>query len=521
MANDTALDCMIVGGGVSGCYAAWRLAAASEGATVSLFERDARLGGRLLSAPVGSNGPRIDFGAMRYRTGQVKTRALVEDVLRLPVRALPLGKTNRLYFLRGMLLDDSAFESVSQGAIPYRIPESDGGLPPPQLLRRAIETVLSSVRQSGGEWPEGLNPEGLYQGRPLESWDFWNLMHTVLSTEGYYCALDGAGIGNGTVGRWNAAEAIPWFLAEFAPGCEYRVINGGFDRVSTALAQEFQACGGRVLTGHELRYVEPADGTGSLLRAVFARSGQETALVTRRLVLALPPAALRTLAVRSPILESLAPLLESVTAQCLTRLILRYSHPWWTAGHPALSRLVTDLPVRQVTFGVEPAGEGDARTDQTFVLCSFNDVRYPDFWSSLMASSASHREGATSVPIALPAESLMVKEAHRQISHALGCNDVPVPTGAWCVEWDHHPYGGGWHTWNACTRPVEVIERLYQPISSLALHVCGEAYSRYQAWVEGSLMSVDGLLRKIASLPGLEVAPNAVVGAKERILASA
>lgn len=520
MTNDTPLDCVVVGGGVSGSYAAWRLAAASVGATVTLIERDTRLGGRLLSAPAGPSGPRIDFGAMRYRTSQVKTRTLIEDVLRLSVRALPLGKANRLYFLRGELLNDSAFEAPSRGLIPYRIPELGRELPPPQLLRRAIEKVLSTVMPSGGR-DEALNPEGLWQGRRLEDWDFWNLMHAVLSTEGYYCALDGAGIGNGTVGRWNAAEAIPWFLDEFAPGCEYRLVNGGFDRVTTALAQRFQACGGQVLTGHELRYVESADGTGSLLRAVIAHDGRETALVTRRLVLALPPAALRPVAARSPILESLSPLIESVTAQRLTRLILRYNHSWWTARHPGLSRLVTDLPVRQVTFGVEPAGEGAACTSQTFVLCSFNDVRYPDFWSSLMDSSATQREGATSTPIALSADAPVVQEAHRQISHALSLNEGPLPTAAWVVEWDHRPYGGGWHTWNAGTRPLDVMERLYQPIPSAALHVCGEAYSRYQAWVEGSLMSVDGLLQRIASLPRLEMAANAFVRPREHLHAGA
>jgi lysine 2-monooxygenase len=500
MTEGAPLDCVVIGGGVSGCYAAWRLAAAGLGETIALVERDSRLGGRLLSAPAGAGGPRIDFGAMRYRASQLKTTTLIENVLRLSVRALPLGKANRLYFLRGRLLDDSAFEVGSGEGLPYRSPERVAGLPPPQVLRWAIERVLSEVGAHGRE-AERWDPKGLFQGRPLEEWDFWNLMHVVLSTEGYYCALDGAGIGNGTVGRWNAAEAIPWFLAEFAPGSEYRLVNGGFDQVTTALGREFEACGGQILTRHELKSVERAEG--SLLRAVLAHGGREKVLVTRRLVLALPPAALRAVVARSAVLESLSELIDSVTAQRLTRLILRYNHPWWTARHAGLSRLVTDLPVRQVTFGVEPSA-GGAATSQTFVLCSFNDVRYPDFWSHLMNCSTTHRQEATSVPLELAADAPVVQEAHREITHALNVNDAPAPSGGWVVEWDHAPYGGGWHTWNAGSRPSEVMERLYQPIESLGLHVCGEAFSTYQAWVEGSLMSVDGLLQRVAGLPGLE-----------------
>ena len=50
--QDPTIDVAIVGGGVAGCYAAWRLASApNPTGKIRLFERSERIGGRLFSVP--------------------------------------------------------------------------------------------------------------------------------------------------------------------------------------------------------------------------------------------------------------------------------------------------------------------------------------------------------------------------------------------------------------------------------------------------------------------------------------
>jgi monoamine oxidase len=507
MRNEETFDCAIVGAGISGCYAAWRLAKAFPTRRIALIERGNRLGGRLLSRPICCDEGRIDFGAMRYRTTQVKTRMLIENILELSVRPLPLGKGNRLYFLRGMLLDDSAFLHDAGHGQPYRLPSEFRNLNPPKLLCAAIERVLLGLTGRSEQQGPRARMDGSehYQGQPLVNWDFWNLMHSVLSTEGYYCALDAAGIGNGTVGRWNAAEAIAWFLDEFDPHTEYRLINGGFDSLTTRLADHFRAQRGQIFLNEEARMLDLPSGLHGPLRIGIRGSGLDRAIVAQRVVLAIPPVALRGLALGSTLLQPCAPLIASVTGQSLTRLVLRYAHRWWRTHHPDLSRLVTDLPIRQVTFGIEPPAHGGALTpEETFVLCSFNDVRYPDFWASMMRASVPGSGNSTAAPIELPADAPIVQSAHQQIAQALGFSASEMPTGGWCVEWHEPPYGGGWHTWNVGACREEVIRKLYRPISGLDLHICGEAYSMCQAWVEGALQSVDGLLQGMMGLPPLE-----------------
>lgn len=60
-------DSVVVGGGWSGVYAAYRLAAASpeKASDVCLFEASHRLGGRTLSVPIEGTEFTLDLGAYR------------------------------------------------------------------------------------------------------------------------------------------------------------------------------------------------------------------------------------------------------------------------------------------------------------------------------------------------------------------------------------------------------------------------------------------------------------------------
>src|SRR5687768_13735291 len=93
-------DVAIVGGGVGGIYAGWRLATATPGEAarvrqgagqngklkVVVFEGSDRIGGRLLSARPASfsDTTTCEIGGMRYMSSQTLVRSLVENQLKLP-----------------------------------------------------------------------------------------------------------------------------------------------------------------------------------------------------------------------------------------------------------------------------------------------------------------------------------------------------------------------------------------------------------------------------------------------------
>ncbi len=57
----------------------------------------------------------------------------------------------------------------------------------------------------------------------------------------------------------------------------------------------------------------------------------------------------------------------------------------------------------------------------------------------------------------------------------------------------------GWHYWRAGARSSPVIRDMIQPDHDLALYVCGEAYSRMQAWVEGAFATGAVVVDRLAA----------------------
>jgi hypothetical protein len=70
-------------------------------------------------------------------------------------------------------------------------------------------------------------------------------------------------------------------------------------------------------------------------------------------------------------------------------------------------------------------------------------------------------------------------------------------------DWSREPYGAACHTWRPRAKSWEVLGRLKAfslPGSGddhKNVHVCGEAYSDYNGFIEGALRSADGVLRTV------------------------
>src|SRR5215204_4257288 len=75
----------IVGGGIAGLYAAWRMLQTDPECTVCLFEADDLLGGRIKSVSVPGIPFKAELGAMRFRSNHLLLRSLLDE-LRIPTR---------------------------------------------------------------------------------------------------------------------------------------------------------------------------------------------------------------------------------------------------------------------------------------------------------------------------------------------------------------------------------------------------------------------------------------------------
>ena len=87
------LDVAVVGGGVSGCYSAWRLQQEKGAhAKIGLFEYSDRIGGRLYTVTLpGIPHVKAEVGGMRYIPDQHIMVASLVDHLQLPTSDFPMG----------------------------------------------------------------------------------------------------------------------------------------------------------------------------------------------------------------------------------------------------------------------------------------------------------------------------------------------------------------------------------------------------------------------------------------------
>jgi monoamine oxidase len=89
----------------------------------------------------------------------------------------------------------------------------------------------------------------------------------------------------------------------------------------------------------------------------------------------------------------------------------------------------------------------------------------------------------------------MIRHAQAQLSRMHGL-DVPTPYLAAYRNWGAPPFGGAWHLWRVNADSVAIGKRMRRPLPKYNVHVCGEAYSGIQGFIEGALTSTELVLQE-------------------------
>lgn len=479
--DDRTLDLAVVGAGTAGLYCAWRAATQGTG-SVALFEGSDRLGGRILTVvPDGAPDLRGELGGIALMSGHELLMGLVEH-LGLEREPLRGGDPHDLLYLRGHRL--TAADWGDARSVPYDLAAPERGRSPEQLLRAAVEKLVpDAARLDPRRWDEAKRGLEL-GGRPLTELGLWNLVRELVSEEAFRLMAD-AGSFRPQFENWNAAEALPDLCADWPEGSRYERLRDGYEALPLALAEGIRAAGAQIEAGHRLRSIE-ATGSGGALTLDFDVGEVDSATVTaRRAVLALPQAGLAELGPHTPLAgdAGFQRDVESVYAIPLFHLLLAYERPWWQELGIETGRSATDLPVQSCFyFGSEPSGA-------SLAMVGYSSAEAISFWDAFLAPAGAPGEPTPQVP---PPE--MLAEVTRQMSTVHGI-EVPHPYWAVLMDWRGMPFGGASHRWAVGARSWEVIPRMRRPLPGLGLHVCGEAWSDCQGWVEGGLRSAERVLQ--------------------------
>jgi monoamine oxidase len=486
------LDLAVVGGGVAGTYVAYRLALGRPDWSIAVFERNDRVGGRLLSLRFpGVVSRRAELGGMRFRSSQPLVSGVVRELQLQTAPFLTVHDDNR-FFLRGGRWRHG---NPRDAAKVYRLNHRERNLSPAEVLVVGFERIVPGAsRLTDDEWLV-VKRDLSYLGRPLRDWTLHDALATVLSEEAHRYVVDGFGYSTLLRDR-SAADAIPWVLIETRPEAENMTLADGMEQLPRELAARFQASGGTVHLGHVLLRLER---DGRLLRLEFDRSGT---VLTRRVVLAMPRRALEAVSERTPLLAGpeMGALLRSVTAHSAAKLALAYERPWWRDDGMAGRRAVSDLPLSKTYYFDAP--EPGAPDTSALMLASYCDGPSRDTWCAL---TDHHRFPPDAGPTdatqrweRYEASCGQVEEAQRQLRELHAIPSIPEPVASAFVDWGADPFGAAWHVWNPGVRSWEVTAQLRRPLPDLDLFICGEAYSFSQGWVEGALETAQAVVEELS-----------------------
>jgi monoamine oxidase len=467
------LDLAVIGAGAAGTWVARAVQRARPDWSIALFERHDRIGGRLRSVRVPGLEHPIELGGMRYLTSHRRVQSVVTD-LEIATRPFdPHGGTERS-FLRGVFGDGPADPNAGAG---YDLRGDEYGRSALELAREGFNRIVPDAESLDAEGWRRARATGRYLDRRLIDWSFAEAMATVHSPEGHRFTVDAFGYDSG-IRPHNIGTAIEYLLGGNDPNIEARVPVDGMDAIPKALASRFQELGGTVHLGHDLQGLAVDEG---IVQLAFHERGVVTA---RRVVLALPVPALRALG-NDPRARGLVQsrTYEAIEGFPATKLYLWFDRPWWrhpTSG-PKGIRTTTDLPIRK-TFYFDTDPDAPAA-----ILASYTDGLDSEPIVEL-AGGASNGE---------PAPAPLLAAALRQLRTLHPYADIPEPAGSAFMHWGSDRREIGWCYWLAGYNPDAVMPVAIQPEPSVPIFICGESFSRAQAWVEGALETAEAATERL------------------------
>ena len=316
-------DVVVVGAGIGGLVAAWRLKQA--GIRVTLHEAQQRVGGRIWSsADYFGNGQVIELGAELIDTSHTHMRGLAEEF--------------------GLILDDFTTDAPIREAETWYF---EGRRYKTAQVAEAFKPVAAAIVRDmspfADQLPSALQPE---PGRALDAltisqWlaregvNGWlkALIEVAYTTEmGLDCDEQSA------LNLLSLIGTEPGEFVVFGASDERFHVRGGNDLIVRHLAERLAA---NLETGSRLvRIVQDDDGR---YRLSFSRDGVTREVMASHVVLALPISMLRQVDVQVPLPSATAEAIQRLRYGSNAKLMIGFGERLWRTRHDSAAATFSDL----------------------------------------------------------------------------------------------------------------------------------------------------------------------------------
>lgn len=493
--NGKVYDHIIVGAGVSGLYTAYRLLQKDQNHKILILEKLRRSGGRILTTQF--QGHTLEYGAMRFEPYlQPCFAALLKELdistKTFPPYTCPISMPD---------FNEISFEEI-QAIRTYA-----SSLPPAfALLKYALKNILGDQWDvenddihdpSRDERKKWLKKEGMFQGRYLRNHGLWDTMAHVLTKN----ALDYL-LHKGTFYHMlhlnpNAADLICFMLDILATATDHLItIEGGTYTLIERLRERVEGYSNVDILYD--RAVESYDddtavNTNDRVIDVIVRkasdSGNNECVILYKchdLIFTCQKKGYETIRGFPTDVRKL--LDNSVMIVKLFKAFIVFKNPPFNERTIPLANTFADkVPCREVHYGYDA-------DNKTGMVMLYGDSPYINYWRPFHTRTSTLSRGE---PECDSNDHLKNHLAH-YLRILFPSNKLPMNIVHYGIlDWSSDPYGSGVHLW----KPGEVSE---DTMNSLAVfgkhgrvHVCGETYSTFQGFIEGSLRSVDNMLARM------------------------
>ena len=488
------LDTAIVGGGVTGLYTCLELyKKKGPDHKMALFESSGRFGGRIETVEM--DGFLAEYGPMRFeKKGQPLLMNLIRELGLETCYFHPYTPATDPESLFNLWEDE---DHVSPG-------EPTGGqLNTLDLLRLGILRIL---QKSGGDvnnphdprhrdWWAGVDEAFYHQVRntlnfqeePLSNTGFWNVLNKVLSHKAVNKIIHYGTFYHVIHENPSAAEWIIFWLRGLHPHDELVGIKQGAETLITELVKKLSSLQPEAVPlylNHRLTTIREAEENHILIE-FQNNDGNTVKVLTRHLVLAIAQSPLKKLTPFLP--EYIGRLVYSVIPIPLLKCFFVTKDPWWDGNTKPQTR-ASSVPTRELHYYYREEGK-----DRRGMVMVYGDKPSMNYWMPFVKNEP-HLKAE------LNQDERLLEQYLKYLSPNPGTDDreereaqLKAITCFGIHDWSRQPFEAGCHIW----KPGAKIEEAINELTGCSLsgsssecknvHICGEAYSDYQGFIEGGL----------------------------------
>jgi hypothetical protein len=301
-----------------------------------------------------------------------------------------------------------------------------------------------------------------------------------------------------------AREWLVWWLLGFAISEKLQGVFGGMECIVDKLVDKLGKLSPKKLYPN-CRVLKVKKTDSSRLKLFFDSPRTPPEVVNEeydRVILALPKSPLLSLVRESGDVfqseQEILQLMDSAFAFPIVKTFFVVKNRWWEEENRA-NRYATGVPTRELHYW-----KGLNKDSTQGMIMAYTDRPASSFWANYVPPGAQtdvHRSTEKELPE--PTRKRLKSKAAQYINES-NVAEVTADDIVWygIRDWGREPFGGANHAWRPERKYWVVMRQLADvcvPGSAELprIHICGEAYSDYHGFMEGSLRSAAYVLHRI------------------------